>query len=182
MNAAAWEIKRALRNKADEICDLVQEIGNLESEIKDPDRSESYKGSARLRITTIRGKIGNMQNVVQDECMKIINKYRQQILSESRLRGGDITPDAQLFNVGVELPAQDLESIFDRSAGNYTMQRLCMMYARQHNLKDFHRAIVNQDAQELNGLENTSRLYIDHWIDNKDAFAMLEKFFPEASE
>lgn len=173
------EIKWKLRDKASDIYDLLVEKGALEAELNDPDRSDSYKQSVRRRLSTIRVQIGNMKNSVQDACKKIIDQRRNQLIAGRRLRGEEVNEDAKLFNLGVVLPVEEVEAIFDRNEGNNTMQRLAQLYANQHDLKLNQRVIINKDIEDLNGLENTSNLFIDHWIDKTNAFEMLNKFFPE---
>lgn len=176
----AQDIKWKLRSKESEIYDLIQEMNSLKEELDDPDRSDSYKRSAQLRINTIRMKIGSMKNAVQDECKRIIDWNRAEMLKGNRLKAADITEDAKLFNLGVTLPVEEVEAIFDRNAGNLTMQRLAQLYASQHDMKmSGNRIIVNEEVQAMNNIENTANLYIDHWIDKPNAYEMLEKFFPE---
>lgn len=176
------EIKRTLRDKASAIYNLLVEKGALEDELNDPDRSDSYKQSVRRRLDTIRIQIGNMKNSVQNDCKKILDQRRTQLVAGRRLRGEDVNDDAKLFNLGIVLPVEEVEAIFDRNAGNHTMQRLCQMYANQHDLKMNQRVIQDRDTEDLNGLENTSILFVDHWIDRGNAFEMLNKFFPEEGQ
>ena len=173
------QIKNYLRDKSYEIYSLIEKKGQLEDELHDPDYSEEHNQKVFRELGDIRVKIGNMQNQAMNECLKIINQYRDEIKSSYRLRVEDITDDAKLFNLGVTLPLEEVENIFDRNAGNTTMQKLTMMYAHQHGLRMHgNRVVVNPNVVNANALENTTRMYVDHWLDKSNSAGMLEKFFP----
>ena len=75
---------------------------------------------------------------VTDRCKTAIdaavNMYKNSVSDGNKLKGEDLTADAQLLSSGLALEKADLQAIFDRSKGNYTMQSLVMRYAEQHNI------------------------------------------------
>ena len=176
------DVKMKLKSRAAQIGDLLREKKELEQKMNDPTLAPEYKQNKIFpRFGEIRVKIGNLQNATQNECKKVLDEYRAQLRKSNRLKSEEITDDARLFSLGVALPVEEVEEIFDRSEGNNTMQRLAMLYAEQHNLQ-LNRVQANNIGAEfgrVTDFENTVNMYIDHWIAQDNAADMLEKFFPE---
>lgn len=66
--------------------------------------------------------------------LEAVEQYKSDARARNQLRGEDMTPDANLLSSGLPLSKEDLQAIFDRSKGNYTMQTLTMRYADQHKI------------------------------------------------
>lgn len=69
---------------------------------------------------------------------------KQAVLDE--LRGDQITDDARLLTCGIKLNVGELEKMFDRNAGNGTMQQIICRYVQEQGLKDFRRAYLNHSS------------------------------------
>lgn len=65
---------------------------------------------------------------------KMTAAYIAELEAENHLDGAALTDDAQLLSVGVLLRDVDLEKMFDKHAGNFTMQKLITDYAKQNNI------------------------------------------------
>lgn len=61
--------------------------------------------------------------------IRLANEYKERAKSRDVVKGEELTADAQLLESSLPLTKSDLEAIFDRSAGNNTMQLLVMRKA-----------------------------------------------------
>ena len=64
-----------------------------------------------------------------------------------------MTDDARLLSVGVKLRDTDLEKMFDKHAGNYTMQRLIADYADQNGIR-IRRAVEYPNGYLIQTVKN----------------------------
>ena len=80
-------------------------------------------------------KIRDVADLAKVKIEKLTAAYIAELQAENHLDGGALTEDAQLLSVGVKLRDIDLERMFDKHAGNYTMQRLITDYAEQNGIR-----------------------------------------------
>lgn len=71
---------------------------------------------------------------------EIAREYMDKQAALDELRGDQITDDVRLLTCGIKLNVGELEKMFDRNAGNGTMQQIICRYAYEHEMKDFRRA------------------------------------------
>lgn len=83
----------------------------------------------------LRRQINDAADLAKIEVEKLTAAYIAELEAENHLNGGALTEDAQLLSVGVKLRDIDLERMFDKHAGNYTMQRLITDYADQNGIR-----------------------------------------------
>ena len=93
----------------------------------------------------LQRKIVDIADIAKNEIEKITSSYVAELEAENHLNGGALTEDAQLLSVGVKLRDIDLERMFDKHAGNYTMQRLIADYADQNGIR------IRRGAEYPNG-------------------------------
>ncbi len=126
-------VKKAIaaRIEAQTALDRVEEqLGNRRkysaehiNKVLEPQRRDLQR---QIRDAADRAKI---------EVEKLTASYIAELEAENLLDGGAMTDDAQLLSVGVKLRDTDLEKMFDKHNGNYTMQRLVADYAEQNGIK-----------------------------------------------
>ena len=80
-------------------------------------------------------KIRDVADLAKVKIEKLTAAYIAELQAENHLDGGALTEDAQLLSVGVKLRDVDLEKMFDKHAGNFTMQRLIADYAEQNGIR-----------------------------------------------
>lgn len=173
------QVKGVLDRATSEIGDIMEEKARYDDDATCDKFSDEYRKEAARKAGTCKVLVGNKVNSTIDACDKLIKEYRASCIANNRLKGSEITDDAKLFSLGVDLPVEEIEAIFDRSSGNMTMQRLCRMYADQHGMK-LNRVPVSNYALELNALndlESVVHMYCNNWIHTDKAREMLKKFF-----
>lgn len=72
----------------------------------------------------------------QDAIQVIVDSYKRRTKEANALNGAEVTEDAKLLSGAFNLTTEDLETMFDRAAGqnNRTMQRLISEYAEEHHV------------------------------------------------
>lgn len=83
----------------------------------------------------LRRKINDAADLAKIEVEKLTAAYIAELEAENLLDGAAMTDDARLLSVGVKLRDTDLEKMFDKHNGNYTMQRLVADYAEQNGIR-----------------------------------------------
>jgi hypothetical protein len=99
-------------------------------------------------------KIRDVADLAKVKIEKLTASYIAELEAENHLNGGALTDDAQLLSVGVKLRDTDLERLFDKHAGNYTMQRLVADYAEQNGIRirrvvEYPNAAVIQNVKSV---------------------------------
>lgn len=113
-----------------------KEIEQAENEVKtwEKNRSLYEKSYFNSRLAEKQEQL----NAVVERWVKAITEavelYKGETSGKNQIRGEELTADAALLSSGLPLSKADLQAIFDRSAGNYTMQVLSMRYADQHQI------------------------------------------------
>lgn len=92
------------------------------------------KSYFNTQLDELKGKVAAVTEQGNSAIDKAVEEYKSDIKNRNQLKGEDLTPDAKLLNNGFVLEKSDLQAIFDRSQGNYTMQVLTMRYAEQHKI------------------------------------------------
>ena len=101
----------------------------------------------------LRRQINDAADLAKIEIEKLTAAYVAELEAENHLNGGALTDDAQLLSVGVKLRDTDLEKMFDKHAGNYTMQRLIADYADQNGIR-IKRAVAYPNANLIQTVKN----------------------------
>ena len=101
----------------------------------------------------LRRQINDAADLAKNEIEKLTADYVAELEAENHLNGGALTDDAQLLSVGVKLRDTDLEKMFDKHAGNYTMQRLIADYADQNGIR-IKRAVAYPNANLIQTVKN----------------------------
>lgn len=147
------------------------------------EKSGNY--TAQMIQNDIRPKRYGLKNDIEKDKEAAISKanalvraYQDELREKDNLRPEDITEDAKLFNVGVKLKPRDVEAIISRNADNPTMVQLALRYAEENGIDIGKRFYVGHQAQ-IREAENLLGVihYYANWIDQDNAFRMLDKFF-----
>ena len=101
----------------------------------------------------LRRQINDAADRAKIEVEKLTTSYVAELEAENLLDGSAMTDDARLLSVGVKLRDTDLEKMFDKHAGNYTMQRLIADYADQNGIR-IKRAVAYPNANLIQTVKN----------------------------
>ena len=115
---------------------------------------------------------------------ELVLQYRKDAEKLNELNVADITDDAKLFNIGVQLTEKDLTEILDRSKDNRTMQQLTHRYAKEHGIFLHGRSFEKENSEEQNTADGLDSVisYYSRWIDTDNAEKMLDRFFNVTDE
>lgn len=176
-------VKAKLKQLTVDVQELQKQRKALQKKIDSKEYSHEQNQKFFTESGMIRQQIVHKLNAAEKEIKTMLDEYRKTVRERDRLHADQITDDAKLFGLGVILPVEEIQAIFDRNQGNHTMQRLAEMYADQHDIKLSRPAASYLSAEYpvITGLENTAHLYIDHWMDKDNADDMLDKFFGSES-
>ena len=101
----------------------------------------------------LRRQINDAADRAKIEVEKLTAAYIAELEAENHLNGGALTEDAQLLSLGVKLRDTDLEKMFDKHTGNYTMQRLIADYADQNGIR-IRRAVEYPNGYLIQTVKN----------------------------
>lgn len=101
----------------------------------------------------LRRQINDAAERAKIEVEKLTTSYVAELEAENLLDGSAMTDDARLLSVGVKLRDTDLEKMFDKHAGNYTMQRLIADYADQNGIR-IRRAVEYPNGYLIQTVKN----------------------------
>lgn len=101
----------------------------------------------------LRRQINDVADRAKIEVEKLTASYVAELEAENLLDGSAMTDDARLLSVGVKLRDTDLEKMFDKHAGNYTMQRLIADYADQNGIR-IRRAVEYPNGYLIQTVKN----------------------------
>lgn len=116
--------------------------------------------------------------------MRLANEYKEQAKSRDVIRGDELTADAQLLESSLPLTKADLEAIFDRSAGNNTMQLLVMRKANSDGINVERVFTTSQDVisgiDRMTGYAKASLPAGDYYDSVWASDTSFDKVTPEA--
>ena len=101
----------------------------------------------------LRRQINDAADLAKIEVEKLTAAFIAELEAENLLDGSAMTDDARLLSVGVKLRDTDLEKMFDKHSGNYTMQRLIADYADQNGIR-IKRAVTYPNAYLIQTVKN----------------------------
>lgn len=120
----------------------------------------------------------------KEAVMSLANEYKEQAKSRDVIRGDELTADAQLLESSIPLTKADLEAIFDRSAGNNTMQLLVMRKANSDGINVERVFTTSQDVisgiDRMTGYAKASLPAGDYYDSVWASDTSFDKVTPEA--
>lgn len=149
------KVDKIVRDAIAEMNITAAEIQEVEEKIKDHAtyNREYIEKTLYPQRDTLRAVMARYASEAKEQITKLSAKYAGELRSANDIRGEDITEDVRLFGIGVTLSQRDLEKMFDRNAGNATMERLICEYAAQHNVK-ISRVYTPHNQETITAVEN----------------------------
>ena len=157
----------------------LEEVNHMISN-KNVYNAEHIKKVLIPRKQEIESRIRAIKDAANAKIERIAKKYGDEIKAEKVLNGGDITDDAKLLNLGIKLSDIELENMFDRHDGNFTMQTLIKRYADQNGIKINRNVIMSYDEIDIaRDLPKLTTRVIEYY-NKKDLF--YDRFIGEGSD
>ena len=190
MSNIVQSVYEALFNATKSVEPMRVEIEKLKGEIS----SGNY--SARVndeKLTKIADKQRQIRQIAEETLREItmrVKEHCETLRGLDDLNADDLTDDMRLLNAGVKLTERDLIAMLMRNANNRSMKQIILRWVAENGV-DLHRYVAEnniplevivfanhgQQINEAEGLVDTSRMFIDHWLNTSSNFAMLERFF-----
>ncbi|MCD7768910.1 MAG: hypothetical protein LUH36_02150 [Oscillospiraceae bacterium] len=86
------------------------------------------------RVAVMTAKKDDLIRAGAQKIRELTIGFTSTISTIDQLDGSKLTDDAKLLEAGIPLSANDLEGIFDRAAGNRTMQQLALSRAKKDGI------------------------------------------------
>ena len=167
-----WDIRGIVTSV---IKDLT-EFDKQEKAIEDKIKSNRYSSEAVQKelIPEVK-RIKRIKEDRREEGVSAVRTRAEEYIAELRkadeLNPDKLTDDIKLLQSGIALSADDLATLFDRNAGNSTMQKLITDFAKQHN-RDIQRYYRPANADLIKGVENIPEVMriVLKWHNKPDIF------------
>ena len=167
-----WDIRGIVNSTIEDLT----EFDKQEKAIQDKIKSNRYTAKAvqtelQPELATIRR---NRETRREDGVAAVrarASEYIAELRKADQLNPDNLTDDIKLLQSGVALSADDLATLFDRNAGNSTMQKLITDFAKQHN-RDIQRYYRPANADLIKGVENIPEVMriVLKWHNKPDIF------------
>ena len=131
---------------------LTLKIYELEDKLDSKKYSDEHKNKV---IKPELEKVKKEREARRENATKKVGELAREYMAKQaaldELRGDQITEDARLLTCGIKLTGRELEKMFDRNAGNGTMQQIICRYAYEQGMhKDFRRAYHTRSSTCVN--------------------------------
>ena len=176
-----WDIRGIVNSTIEDLT----EFDKQEKAIQDKIKSNRYTAKAvqselQPELATIRR---NRETRREDGVAAVrarASEYIAELRKADQLNPDNLTDDIKLLQSGVALSADDLATLFDRNAGNSTMQKLITDFAKQHG-RDIQRYYRPTNADLIASVNTVPEVIktVLKWHNNPSAY---EKLIGEGSQ
>lgn len=171
------EVKDITRRAHGDIFLLTLKIRELEDKLDSKKYTHEHKEKViRPELAKVKREREALRENAKKKVGDLARAYMEKQAALDELRGDQITEDAHLLTCGVKLTARELEKMFDRNAGNGTMQQIIYRYAQEQGMhKDFRRVYNHRAASCLNldhDLAYQTDVALKHY-DQKSAYEQI---------
>ena len=167
-----WDIRGIVKSVIEELTELDKQEKAIEDKIKSNRYSPAIvQNELRPELTNIKRKREAMREDGVSAVRARANEYIAELRKADELNPDKLTDDIKLLQSGVALSADDLATLFDRNAGNSTMQKLITDFAKQHD-RDIQRYYRPANADMIRGVENIPEVMriVLKWHNKPDIF------------
>ena len=166
------DIRGIVKSVIEELTELDKQEKAIEDKIKSNRYSPAIvQNELRPELTNIKRKREAMREDGVSAVRARANEYIAELRKADELNPDKLTDDIKLLQSGVALSADDLATLFDRNAGNSTMQKLITDFAKQHD-RDIQRYYRPANADMIRGVENIPEVMriVLKWHNKPDIF------------
>ena len=167
-----WDIRGTVKSVIDELTELDKQEKAIEDKIKSNRYSPKIvQDELKPELTSIKRKREAMRENGVSAVRTRANEYIAELRKADQLNPDNLTDDIKLLQSGIALSVDDLEMLFDRNAGNSTMQKLITDFAKQHD-RDIQRYYRPANADLIKGVENIPEVMriVLKWHNKPDIF------------
>jgi len=171
------KVRDITRKAHGDIYVLSLDIVNLENKMGSAKYSSEYKKDTfEPKLKQMKKERDDIREKAVEAVRKLAREYMDKQAALDELRGDQITDDARLLTCGIKLTPRELEKMFDRNAGNGTMQQIIVRYANEQGMhKDFRRAYHTRSSTCVNldhDLAYQADVALKHY-DQKNAYEQI---------
>lgn len=167
-----WDIRGIVKSVIDELTELDKQEKDIEDKIKSNRYSPKIvQDELKPELTSIRRKREAMREDGVSAVRTRANEYIAELRKADQLNPDNLTDDIKLLQSGIALSVDDLEMLFDRNAGNSTMQKLITDFAKQHD-RDIQRYYRPANADIISGVKSIPEVMriVLKWHNKPDIF------------
>lgn len=167
-----WDIRGIVKSVIDELTELDKQEKAIEDKIKSNRYSPKIvQDELKPELTSIRRKREAMREDGVSAVRTRTNEYIAELRKADQLNPDNLTDDIKLLQSGIALSVDDLEMLFDRNAGNSTMQKLITDFAKQHD-RDIQRYYRPANADIISGVKSIPEVMriVLKWHNKPDIF------------
>lgn len=129
-----WDIRNLVTSTIEDLNEFEKQAKAIDAKIKSGKYSnETVQKDLMPQMQDIKRKMEMRREVGCSAVRTRADEYIAELRAADQLNPDNLTDDIKLLQAGVALSADDLETLFDRNAGNSTMQKLIVDYAKQHD-------------------------------------------------
>ena len=143
------ELSRIVEETRAETKRLENEIAVARASLANPKYSNEYRNETiQPQISKLTYQLRDLKQAAVSSIDKLSGEYADTLAVEmNTLKADELTDEIKLLNCGVKLTDRELETLFDRNAGNKTMQKIVTRYADEHNIT-IKRSVDNTEYSE----------------------------------
>jgi hypothetical protein len=177
------EVNASTKKAIEKLNELSNNIAKLQEDMKSMKYSYEHKQKVlQPELFEARRKYNSIKENVLYEFDRYANKLISAYKEEEMLNVKHLTDDAQLFQLGVKLPAEDVINIFNKHSGNPTMQKLIHEYVINNGYDKKTEVMLTPDyetrKQSVRNVKNVVEVVVKH----HDKPELYEQFMGEGSE
>lgn len=175
-----WDIRSIVNSTIEDLTEFDKQEKNIEDKI----RSNRY--TAKAVQNELRPELSNIKKnreTRREDGVSAVrtrtDEYIAKLQKADELNPDNLTDDIKLLQSGVALSAEDLTVLFDRNAGNSTMQKLIADFAKQHN-RDIQRYYRPTHADLIKSIDSIPEIIrvVVKWHNKPDIY---NRFLGEGS-
>ena len=167
-----WDIRSIVNSAVEDLTELEKREKAIEDKIKSKRYTPDIVSNELMpELNSIKREIISRKESGNKAVRARSDEYISELRKADELNADNLTDDIKLLQSGVALSADDLATLFDRNAGNSTMQKLITDFAKQHN-RDIQRYYRPANADLIKGVENIPEVMriVLKWHNKPDIF------------
>lgn len=165
-------IRDIVNSAIEDLTDFDEKEKEIENRIKSKRyTAQIIKKELEPKLSDIRKNRETRREDAISEVRTKTNEYIAELRKADQLNPSNITDDIKLLQTGIALSADDLAMLFDRNAGNSTMQKLITDYAKQHG-RDIQRYYRPAHADLIANIESIPEIMkvVIKWHNKPDVY------------
>ena len=176
-----WDIRSIVNSAVEDLTELEKREKAIEDKIKSKRYTPDIVSNELMpELNSIKREIISRKESGNKAVRARSDEYISELRKSDELNPDNLTDDIKLLQSGGALSADDLATLFDRNAGNSTMQKLITDFAKQHG-RDIQRYYRPTNADLIASVNTVPEVIktVLKWHNNPSAY---EKLIGEGSQ